>query len=451
MEHEELFLELQQILNSNDPAKLREFLHDQQPADIAEFLEALRPAQRRQIFGALNGELAALVLGELKQEVAAAILVALSPIRLNQILAAMSVDDVVDLLGDLSEVLKERILGLMAAEDASEIEELLAYKEDTAGGIMTTEYVAFPQDITAARAIQILREIAPDAETVYYVYVIDARGALVGVISLRELIVAEPSSQVKEIMHKKVISVDVQTDQEEVARLVSRYNFLAVPVIDDKGVLVGIVTVDDIIDVIQEEATEDFYRLAGAGEVTESPQWGARLISAVKSRLPWLIITMLEGLLAGYVLGGLEAELQAIVALAFFIPLLTGMGGNVGTQSSTLTVRGLATGSLDLDSLWPVVVREGLVGVALGLFFGFMVGGIAAGWQQNLMLGLVVGLAMLGNMTTAAVMGTLVPMLFKRLGIDPAVASAPFISASIDITGLLIYANLATLLINYLL
>jgi len=451
MEHEELFLELQQILNSNDPAKLREFLHDQQPADIAEFLEALRPAQRRQIFGALNGELAALVLGELKQEVAGAILVALSPIRLNQILAAMSVDDVVDLLGDLSEVLKERILGLMAAEDASEIEELLAYKEDTAGGIMTTEYVAFPQDITAARAIQILREIAPDAETVYYVYVIDARGALVGVISLRELIVAEPSSQVKEIMHKKVISVDVQTDQEEVARLVSRYNFLAVPVIDDKGVLVGIVTVDDIIDVIQEEATEDFYRLAGAGEVTESPQWGARLISAVKSRLPWLIITMLEGLLAGYVLGGLEAELQAIVALAFFIPLLTGMGGNVGTQSSTLTVRGLATGSLDLDSLWPVVVREGLVGVALGLFFGFMVGGIAAGWQQNLMLGLVVGLAMLGNMTTAAVMGTLVPMLFKRLGIDPAVASAPFISASIDITGLLIYANLATLLINYLL
>jgi len=451
MEHEELFLELQQILNSNDPAKLREFLHDQQPADIAEFLEALRPAQRRQIFGALNGELAALVLGELKQEVAAAILVALSPIRLNQILAAMSVDDVVDLLGDLSEVLKERILGLMAAEDASEIEELLAYKEDTAGGIMTTEYVAFPQDITAARAIQILREIAPDAETVYYVYVIDARGALVGVISLRELIVAEPSSQVKEIMHKKVISVDVQTDQEEVARLVSRYNFLAVPVIDDKGVLVGIVTVDDIIDVIQEEATEDFYRLAGAGEVTESPQWGARLISAVKSRLPWLIITMLEGLLAGYVLGGLEAELQAIVALAFFIPLLTGMGGNVGTQSSTLTVRGLATGSLDLDSLWPVVVREGLVGVALGVFFGFMVGGIAAGWQQNLMLGLVVGLAMLGNMTTAAVMGTLVPMLFKRLGIDPAVASAPFISASIDITGLLIYANLATLLINYLL
>ena len=338
----------------------------------------------------------------------------------------------------------------MQMEEASDVKELLAYPEDTAGRIMTTEYVAILEDITAEKAIQVLRETAPDAETVYYVYVINRKNQLVGVISLRELIVANPETKIADIMQRKVISVHVDTDQEEVARIVSRYDFLAVPVIDHDRSLVGIVTVDDVIDVIHEEVTEDIYRLAGAQQVEEGLPLPERLVASVRSRLPWLLVTLMGGVLAGQVLRGLEDELSRMMALAFFVPLLTGMGGNVGTQSSTLTVRGLATGQIEGREALITVLKESLVGMSIGAACGLIVGLVAYLWQGSLALGLVVGLALLGNMTTAAAMGTLVPLFFRQVGIDPAVASAPFISTSIDITGLLIYSFLASALIPYL-
>ncbi|HHT63396.1 MAG TPA: magnesium transporter, partial [Clostridia bacterium] len=219
---------------------------------------------------------------------------------------------------------------------------------------------------------------------------------------------------------------------------------------DDDNCLLGIVTVDDVIDVIHEEATEDIFRLAGTAEIDLEDNSANRIINSLRSRLPWLLITLVGGLLAGRIIRGLEAELQAVVALAYFIPLLTGMGGNVGTQSSTITVRGLATGQIDAKELFIAVGREAMVGMAVGLICGLIVTLVALFWQKSLLLGLVVGGALLGNMITAATMGTFVPMVFKRLGIDPAVASAPFISTSIDITGLLIYTGLASVFIGRL-
>lgn len=436
------------IEHKHEDAKklLREF----QPADIAEFIEDLRPEEIGPILNLLEGEVAAEVLNQIDPELAGLVLINIGEEKTSAIIDEMYSDDVADLLAELSDQEKDKILNLMEREDAVEVRELLEYKVDTAGGIMTTEYVAILQNITAGRAIEVLREIAPDAETVYYVYVVNDKNQLVGVISLRELIVANPATIIENIMHHKVKSVNVNMDQEEVAAVVTKYDFLAVPVVDDNNCLLGIVTVDDVIDVIHEEATEDIYRLAGTTEIDMEDNLADRIKNSLRSRLPWLLVTLVGGLLAGRIIRGLEAELQAVVALAYFIPLLTGMGGNVGTQSSTLTVRGLATGQVDAKKLFLTVGREAMVGTAVGLICGLIVTLVAFLWQKNLLLGLVVGGALLGNIITAATMGTFVPMVFKRLGIDPAVASAPFISTSIDITGLLIYAGLASIFISHL-
>ncbi len=435
------------------PKQLLDLLHsftELQPADIADILQQMEEMDRARLFVRLDGETAALVLRKLNTEAVDSLLYILGPERIAAVLDEMSLDDAADFLGEVTENVKTELLDLMQMEEASDVKELLAYPEDTAGGIMTTEYVAILEDITAEKAIQVLRETAPDAETVYYVYVINRKNQLVGVISLRELIVANPETKIADIMQRKVISVHVDTDQEEVARIVSRYDFLAVPVIDHDRSLVGIVTVDDVIDVIHEEVTEDIYRLAGAQQVEEGLPLPERLVASVRSRLPWLLVTLMGGVLAGQVLRGLEDELSRMMALAFFVPLLTGMGGNVGTQSSTLTVRGLATGQIEGREALITVLKESLVGMSIGAACGLIVGLVAYLWQGSLALGLVVGLALLGNMTTAAAMGTLVPLFFRQVGIDPAVASAPFISTSIDITGLLIYSFLASALIPYL-
>jgi magnesium transporter len=437
----------------NLPEPLLDLLHSfhgMQPADIADILQQMEEMDRAKLFIRLDGETAALVLRRLNTEAVESLLHILDPERIAAVLDEMSLDDAADFLGEVTENVKTELLDLMQMEEASDVKELLAYPEDTAGGIMTTEYVAILEDITAEKAIQVLRETAPDAETVYYVYVINRKNQLVGVISLRELIVANPETKIADIMQRKVISVHVDTDQEEVARIVSRYDFLAVPVIDHDRSLVGIVTVDDVIDVIHEEVTEDIYRLAGAQQVEEGLPLPERLVASVRSRLPWLLVTLMGGVLAGQVLRGLEDELSRMMALAFFVPLLTGMGGNVGTQSSTLTVRGLATGQIEGREALITVLKESLVGMSIGAACGLIVGLVAYLWQGSLALGLVVGLALLGNMTTAAAMGTLVPLFFRQVGIDPAVASAPFISTSIDITGLLIYSFLASALIPYL-
>lgn len=449
-----IYKEIQLLFSFRDAQKAKTVLSELQPADIAELVEDLESLEQHWIISLLDSETAALVINELDPELGGDLLRLLNVERATEILEEMSFDDAADFLSELPDQEQTRYLDLLEHEDRQDVRELMTYREDTAGGLMTTEYVAIREDITAARAIEELREIAPDAETVYYVYVINLKNQLLGVISLRELIIANPNDLIRNIVRRNIVSVPVDMDQEEVAKIVSKYNFLAVPVVDHDNALLGIITVDDVIDVIHEEATEDLFRLAGAPgeeEDEEEEDLIPRVLASLKARLPWLLITMLGGMISGKVLNGFSDKISAVVALAFFIPLLTGMGGNVGTQSSTVTVRGIATGQIKTDDVMRVIFKEAFVGLALGSILGLTVGLFATWWQDKPMLGLVVGLAMLGNMFTAATMGTLVPIFFRRVGIDPAVASAPFISTAIDITGLLIYSTLATILITYLL
>lgn len=425
---------------------LRRSLQEVHPADIAEIFPALNLAQRVKLLRVMDPERASLVLFELDREMLPALIEGLGFNRTADILDAMSTDDAADLLGDLPGGIKQKLLGLMEIQEAEDVAELLEYAEDTAGGIMTTEFVAIHQDITAERAIQLLREIAPDAETVYYVYVVNRQTQLVGVISLRELILAAPAMLIEEIMRKKVISVNVNTDQEEVAKLVAKYDFLAVPVVNDSNELLGIITIDDVLDVIEEEATEDMMRMAANIDVDDQgPDAGA--LRRASRRLPWLIGLLFGELIAGHVIEGFSGTLQHMTALAFFMTALAGGTGNAATQSLTVVVRGIATGEVNPRQVLKVVWGEAQVGLFIGLASGLVLAGFALLWQDSIFLGLVVGASLALSITVSTVLGSLVPVIINRFGIDPALASGPFIATLMDVTSMFIYFSLATLVL----
>lgn len=426
--------------------QIEEIIAKTHQVDIADVLKSLnRLKDKKILIDQLDAERAALVLNELESEEVAQLLSFLPDLKVTEIFEQMPYDDAADFLGELPDSDKEKYLGLFETSTAEDVQELLSYKEDTAGGIMTTEFIAIPYNISVDKAIKALRENAVEAETVYYVYVINLKNQLMGVISLRELIISNQNLMVSEIMKKNIISVNVNDDQEEVAKIVSRYDFLAVPVVDNKNHLLGIVTVDDIIDVIHEEAEEDFYKMAGVSGLEDD--MNAKLSTTLSSRLPWLFVTLLGGFLSGNVIAFFSDQFDKMIVLTFFIPLLAGMGGNVGTQSSTVTVRGLATGFINKETVKITILRELKIGVLIGAIMGSMVATAAYFWQFNVKLGIVVGLSMMANIFTAATMGTLVPVFFKKVGIDPAVASAPFITTTIDVLGLIIYASLASFLL----
>ncbi len=447
----EKLIEVSALIDSEKIVELNEYLEELHPRDIAEIIFHLEEDRQFKLFEVLPWEIGAKVLDELDSDLFSSILSKIGMEHKKKILDLMSQDDMVDILSQLSEEDRQEIINLLDVEVAEDIKELLVYGEDTAGGIMTTDFVALRKDITAYAAIEYLRENAPDAETIYYVYVMDKQGKLAGVISLRELIIAKPNILVEDIMSEKVISVNINDDQEEVAKLVSKYDFLAIPVTDIHGKLRGIITVDDIIDVIQEEATEDIYKFAGTSETEseylEEDHFFPKVFSSVKARLPWLIITLFGGVLSARILGRYQDTLSQYTAVAYFMPLLTGMGGNVGTQSSTLTVRGLATGYIDSKKSVRTIFQEMSVGACVGIVCSLIVCTVAFLWMKDIKLGMVVGIAMATNMITAATIGTVVPMIFKKLGVDPAVASAPFISTTLDITGITIYFTLTTVLL----
>ncbi len=425
---------------------IKEILAKTHQADIADVLKSLnRLKDKKVLIEHLESEKAALVLNELESEEIAQLLSFLPDLKVTEVFEHMPYDDAADFLGELPDSDKERYLDLFDISSAEDVQELLSYKDDTAGGIMTTEFIAIPYNISVDKAIKALRENAVNAETVYYVYVINLKNQLMGVISLRELIIASQELMVSEVMKRNIISVNVNDDQEEVAKVVARYDFLAVPVVDDKNHLLGIITVDDVIDVIHEEAEEDIYKMAGVSGLEDDIN--AKITSTLKSRLPWLFVTLLGGFISGNVLAAFSGQLDKMVVLTFFIPLLAGMGGNVGTQSSTVTVRGLATGFINRETVRKTITRELKIGVLIGGIMGSMVAVLAYFWQYDMKLGIVVGLSMMANIFTAATMGTLVPLFFKRVGIDPAVASAPFITTAIDVLGLIIYSTLASILL----
>ncbi len=419
------------------------------PSDLLELIDDLNDQQRKELFELLSDEEAALIIQEMEEFDRVSLLRLLTKHRASAILKEMAIDDAADLLGELSPKEVKELLALIE-EEAEEIRGLLKYPEDSAGGIMTTDFIALSEDITVEEAIIRLREVAPEAEIIYYVYVIDSQTKLSGVLSLRDLIAAEDGIFLKDIMYRNVISATAQMDQEEVARLVARYDLLALPVVDEEQRLLGIITVDDILDVIEEEATEDIYRLAGTGEVEGGNILEASIFNIASKRMPWLLICLAGGLLSGSVIGAFEATLQSIVILAIFIPVIMDMGGNVGTQTSTLFVRGLATGEIDKKDIWRYFFREIKVGFFMGLLNGIIISAVAWLWQGIPALGLIVGIAMFVTILLASLVGTIVPMFFNHYGIDPAISSGPFVTTIKDVTGLLIYFYTASVFFKYL-
>lgn len=351
------------------------------------------------------------------------------------------------ILGVLPEERAQAILALMKTEDSTEIADLLKYPKHTAGAIMTTEFFSLSEDTTAQEAIRRLQQ-ATDAEMVFYIYVTDKEGRLVGVLSLRQLLTVSPATPLKNIMARGVISVAVDMDQEEVARQVARYNLLAIPVVEKDNMLVGIITVDDVVDVIREEATEDMLKMAGASE--EDALFKSSTLESARSRLPWLFTNLVGSLVSGAILWFFRYTIQEVVAIVSFIPVIAAMGGNVGLQSSTLIIRGLATGRIELTDMWKVFFREVRIGLLLGVTCGLILTGAGWLWHGQWFMGMVVGASLIIAFLVSTSMATIMPILLKRIGVDPAVSAGPFVTTANDITGIAIYLALSTALLDYL-
>ncbi|MGE7183257.1 magnesium transporter [Peribacillus sp. NPDC006672] len=426
-----------------------EFL-EMHPYDQAQFYTSLSDEFRSVVYRYLSPEeMAGLFENiEIDKEDFESLLAEMNPSYVADMLSHMYADDAADVLNEINDEQAVSYLTIMDNEAASEIQELLNYEEYTAGSIMTTEFIAIEANETARSAMQILKREAPQAETIYYVFVTDLDKKLLGVLSLRTLIIADEDALIGDLMDDRVVSVPVSEDQEEVARKIRDYNFLAVPVVDFQNHLLGIITVDDIIDVMDEEASDDYSKLAGVpnlDHVDKSP------FSAAKKRLPWLIILLFLGLLTASLIGRFEETLSQKAILAVFIPLIGGMAGNTGTQALAVAVRGIATGELEQASKWKLVMREAGTGLITGLTCGTAIILIVYIWQDDLILGLLVGISIFITLIVATLAGSLVPLLMHKMKIDPAVASGPFITTINDIISVLIYFGLATLFMGYLL
>jgi magnesium transporter len=448
-QRQQMLLEtVKRLIRRGASPSLSNLLSKSHPADVAHLFHDLERREQQVLFELVTDpELSATVLSELDPEVSAQLLENLNKQEIVTILDKMANDDAVDVIQSFPEELAEEILQLMEDEDSQEIEQLLQYEEDTAGGIMSTEIFSLSEEITVREAIDAIHQVE-HVEMVFYLYVTDAHNHLVGVLSLRQLLTVSPSKKLGEIMVRDVISVRTDVDQEEVARIVEKYNILAIPVVNETNKLMGVITVDDIIDVIRAEATEDIYKMAGASD--EELLLGYRSFKIARLRLPWLLTNLLGGVATGFLMWKFKVTLEAVIALITFIPVITGMGGNVGAQSATIVVRGFATGRIDFSSIRRVIYRELRVGIIMGVVCGCVIGVIAFAWHGNPYLGLVVGMAMIAAITVAAAMGVIAPAFFKRIGVDPAIAAAPFVQTANDITGILIYFSTATFFLEFL-
>ncbi|EGQ1456177.1 magnesium transporter [Staphylococcus aureus H47224] len=365
----------------------------------------------------------------------------------SYILEEMSYDNAVDILNELTKPKVASLLTLMNKDDANEIKALLHYDEDTAGGIMTTEYLSLKAHTPVKEALLLVKAQAPDAETIYVIFVVDDDGKLVGVLSLRDLIVAENDAYIEDIMNERVISVNVADDQEDVAQVMRDYDFMAVPVIDYQEHLLGIITIDDILDVMDEEASEDYSRLAGVSDIDSTND---SIIKTALKRLPWLIILTFLGMITATILGRFEKTLENVALLAAFIPIISGMSGNSGTQSLAVSVRNITTGEINEQSKFRIALREAGSGVLSGVVCSTILFTIIVAIYHQPLLALIVAGSLTCAMTVGTFVGSMIPLLMNKLNIDPAVASGPFITTINDIISMLIYFGLATSFMAYL-
>ena len=413
------------------------------PADQADIFEELSKNDQSELLPRLNPEDSADILEELRDEDAIEAAGLLEADELSRIVNEMEPDKAADLLGDMTP--DQAAETLSSIDDAEEIRPLLEYGDETAGGLMTSVEVVLHQDITAQEAIEHLKTNIPDAEIAYYLYVVDNDVVLVGVVSLLQIVVAPSDTCIVDIMNHEVISVSADTEQETTARLMARYDLLALPVVDLNNQLLGVITHDDMVDVLEEEETEDIYRLGGVPNERVSPTVAPKI--ALRARLPWLILNMGTALLSALVLSFFEDTIAQLAVLAVFFPIVAGVSGSAGTQTLSVTVRGLALGEVSPRDGIPAVTREVLIGLANGIVLGVLIALIAYFWKGSPILGLVVGLATFLNLIAAGFAGVLFPLGMSVIKLDPALASPVLVSTLTDTLGYLIYLTIATMLL----
>jgi magnesium transporter len=437
---------IKRLLRRGAAIHLGKIVNKTHAADLSVVFRSLSLAQQRELFSLITDvEQKGILFSELDEDTFQDLIEDMKLEDTVRILESMPADDVADIIGRLPEEKSKTILDKMKTAESEEVEDLLRYEDDTAGGIMVPDFIALREDVTARQAIESLQTEHSDVEMAFYLYVVDEYGKLVGVSSLRQLVVVPPATPLKEFMTTDVFSVQTDMDQEEVAKLVARYDILAVPVVDGSNRLVGIVTVDDVIDILRKEATEDILKMAGAGEEFVETK---SILKSTRIRLPWLFASCMGGIFAFFIIGEFESSLSKFTYLAAFIPVIMGMGGNIGTQSSTIVVRGLATGRIHVRDIWSVVLKELTIGVILGLVYGLLIGFVAQFRYSMEALALSVSLAVICSMSIAALVGSLVPMGFARINIDPAVATGPLVTTSIDIISVFFYFLIATALLG---
>ncbi len=442
----ELIEQVKSLVEQQDEGSLKKLLDEIRAADVADLIEHLKSDERVFIFKLLEPEGAGEVLVHIEPPVQEGIIKSLDDKQLSEIVEELASDDAADLVGDLP---ADRAVAVIKAVDDSisrELEKLLPYPEDTAGGIMALEYVSIAANATLRDAIETIRTQKREIEDIYYVWVKDDFGKLVGEVSLKDLLIEPPSRRVSEIMNPEVISVNAKADQEEVVYLVKQYDLVSIPVVDDQYRLIGRITHDDIIDVIKEEMDEDIALMAGVID-QEIAEESALKIS--KARLPWLIMGLFGGIVAAFVINQFEGSLEKIIALSFFFPVIMAMGGNTGTQAATVVVRGLATGDVSLVNSSKRLWREMRVALINGLICGAILSMIVGIWLSNFMLGLTVGSALILIVISSGFIGAAVPLALKRFNMDPALGAGPFVTTSNDVLSLFIYLGLVSLTLHW--
>ena len=437
---------IKRLLRRGAISHLLNIVNKTHAADLSAVFPSLSLSDQHRLFEMIKDtEQKGVLFSELEEDIFLNFVEGMDLDEIVEILERMPADDVADLIGRLPDEMSDTILEKMKKEGSEEVEGLLRYDDDTAGGIMVPDFIALKEDTTAKEAIESLQKEHQDVEMPFYLYVVDEYGKLTGVSSLRQLVVVPPEKPLKDFMTMDVFSVQTDMDQEEVAKIVARYDILAVPVVDETNRLVGIVTVDDVIDIFRQEATEDILKMAGVGEEFVETK---SVLKSTRIRLPWLFASCIGGMIAFFIISHFEESLIRYAYLAAFIPVIMGMGGNIGTQSSTIVVRGLATGRINTRDIWTVVLKELAVGCILGLVYGFLIAAVAQIQYGTAAFAISVGLAVISSMAVAALVGSLVPMAFAKINIDPAVATGPFVTTAIDVISVSFYFIIATALLG---
>ncbi|MDX8045153.1 magnesium transporter [Gracilibacillus sp. S3-1-1] len=436
-----------QAIKDGKKGELQAFIDELQPYDIAQHYHSLPTKHRNKFLIYLSIEQLTDLLQELGKEEQLAVIYKLGIEKSSKVFDLMQNDDLASLLSDLEPEKIDELLSEMKEEESKAVQNLMNYPPETAGRLMNNRYVWISQHYTVRQAVDKLKHFAGLAEYLNYLYVIDEQKKLSGVVSYRDLLLADIQDKIEDIMYRRVVKAEVHTDQEEIAKLISRYDFVSLPIVEPDNTLVGVVTVDDVIDVMMQEANEDIEKLSASGKAIT---FTTKPLVAAYRRLPWLILLLFIGLISGSIISSFEDTLQSVVALAFFMPLIAGMTGNTGTQSLAVVVRGLVSDDLNLKQVIKLIFRELWVGIIIGITCGVMISIIAYIWRGNFILGLVVGSSLLITLIIGTLAGTIIPLILYKLKVDPAVASGPLITTINDILSLLIYFGIATAFITQL-